>query len=150
MTFMNTRKKIERDLSEAMRAGDNLRKGALRLLLSAVKLVEIERGAPLDDQAIAAVIRKEIKSRRESIADAERAGRPDLVSGAEAEITFLESYLPKELTEEELEALARDVIAEVGAASLKEMGQVMKVLMPRVEGRVEGARASQIVRRLLE
>jgi len=147
---MDVRKKIEHDLNEAMRSGDSLRKGVLRLLLSAIKLVEVEKGAALDEQAIAAVIRKEIKSRRESIADAERAGRSDLVSGAEAEITVLESYLPKELTEAELEALAREVIAEVGAASLKEMGQVMKALMLRVEGRAEGARASQIVRRLLE
>lgn len=150
ITHMDARKKIQQDLNEAMRSGDSLRKGALRLLLSAIKLVEVERGTPLDDQAIAAVIRKEIKSRRESIADAVRAGRPELVSGAEAEITLLESYLPGELTEDELEALAREVIAEVGAVSLKEVGQVMKVLMPRVAGSVDGARVSQVVRRLLE
>jgi uncharacterized protein YqeY len=120
------------------------------MLLSAVKLAEVEQGSRLDDEAVAAVIRKEIKSQRESIADAQRAGRPELVARAEAEIGILDAYLPKGLTEDELQALAREAIAEVGATSQKEMGHVMKVLMPRVGGRAEGSQVNQMVRKLLE
>jgi len=119
------------------------------MALAAIKLADIEKGVPLDDPAIVSVIQKEIKSHRESIADAERAGRPDLVAEADAEIGVLESYLPSQLSPAELEALARSAIAEVGATSQKEMGQVMKALMPRLQGQAEGSQVSQLVRRLL-
>ena len=95
-------------------------------------------------------MQKEIKSRRESIADAERAQRSELVTENLADITILESYLPKALSQAEIEELGRAAIAEVGAKTVKEMGQVMKVLMPRVQGRAEGAVVNQVVRRLLE
>jgi uncharacterized protein YqeY len=148
--MMDSRSQIERDLSDAMRAGDSLRKKTLRMLLSAIKLVEVEQGSRLDDAAVIAVIRKEVKSQLESIADAERANRPDLIAGAEAEIGILEAYLPERLSPEELDALAREAITEVGATSRKEIGQVMKALMPRVQGRAEGSQVSQVVRGLLE
>ena len=93
---------------------------------------------------------KEVKSQREAIADAERANRPDLIASAQQEIAILESFLPKGMPPEELDALARQAIAETGAASIKEMGQVMKVLMPRLQGRASGDQASQAVRRLLQ
>jgi hypothetical protein len=146
---MSIRNRIQTDLTAAMRSGDNLRKRTLRMALAAIKLADIEKGVPLDDPAIVSVIQKEIKSHRESIADAERAGRPDLVAEADAEIGVLESYLPSQLSPAELEALARSAIAEVGATSQKEMGQVMKALMPRLQGQAEGSQVSQLVRRLL-
>lgn len=146
---MNTRNQIETDFQLAMRSGDELRKRTLRLVLSAIKLLEIDKGDELDEGETLAAIQKEIKSYRESIADAERADRPDLVTEAEEEIKVLEVYLPQPLTQEEIEALAAQAILDVGAKSPKEIGMVMKVLMPQVKGRADGSQVSQIVRQLL-
>lgn len=146
---MNTRNQIETDFQLAMRSGDELRKRTLRLVLSAIKLLEIDKGDELDEGEILAAIQKEIKSYWESIADAERADRPDLVTEAEEEIKVLEVYLPQPLTQEEIEALAAQAILDVGAKSPKEIGMVMKVLMPQVKGRADGSQVSQIVRQLL-
>lgn len=132
-----------------MRAGDEVRKRTLRMVLSSIRLAEVEKGKPLDDAGLLAILHKEVKSRRESIADAQRANRPDLIQGSEAEIAVLETFLPKAMTVEELEEIVRQVIAEVGAASPRDMGQVMKLLLPRLQGRVAGDQASQVVRRLL-
>ena len=146
---MSTKIQLENDLKDAIRTGDDLRKRTLRMALSAIKLAEIEKGTPLDEPAVLAILQKEIKTQRETIADAERAGRPELAAEAMAEIDLLETYLPEPLTPKEIEDLARAAIAEVGATSAREMGQVMKVLMPRIQGRAEGAQVSQIVRQLL-
>jgi uncharacterized protein YqeY len=150
MKTMETKKQIEKDLIDALRASDNVRKRTLRMVLSSIKLAEIEKGESLDEGKTLAIFQKEIKSRREAISDAKRANRPDLVTEAEAEIDILESYLPQPLTTEELEALASKAIAEVGASSPKEISPVMKILMPRVQGRADGSQVSQVVRQLLE
>ncbi len=150
MNMMNTKIQIEQALKDAMRAGDETRKRTLRMVLAAIRNAEVERGGLLDDAIIFSIIQKEIKNRREAIVDAQRAHRPELVAEAEAEIAVLESFLPKSLTTEELTEMAHQAISEVGATSVKEMGQVMKILMPRVQGRAEGSQVSQIVRSLLE
>jgi uncharacterized protein YqeY len=147
---MTTKLELETALKEAMRRGDEQHKRTLRMVIAAIKLAEVEKGKTADEPAIAAILQKEIKSRRESIADAERAQRSELVTENLADITILESYLPKALSQAEIEELGRAAIAEVGAKTVKEMGQVMKVLMPRVQGRAEGAVVNQVVRRLLE
>jgi uncharacterized protein YqeY len=149
MKRMDTRQRLESDIKDAMRAKDELRKRTLRMALSSIRLAEIEKGEALDEQATLALLHKEIKSRQESIADAERAGRPDLIEESQAEITILESYLPVQFSEQELEALARQAIDQAGATSPREMGQVMKILMPLLQGRATGNDASQVVRRLL-
>ena len=149
MNSMNIKEQLENDVKEAMRAKDELRKRSLRSALSSIRLAEIEKGSALDDAAVMAVLQKEIKSRQETIADAERAGRADMIAEAQAEIGVLESYLPKSFTAEELENLARQAIKEAGATSPKEMGQVMKILMPQLQGRATGNEANQVVRRLL-
>lgn len=141
---------LDNALKQAIRSGDEPRKRTIRMVLSNIHLAEVEKGAPLDEAGIQAILHKEVKSRRETIADAERARRPDLVAAAEQEIAILESFLPKAFSAEELEALARQVIAETGATSVKEMGQVMKALMPRLQGRASGEQASQAVRKLLQ
>jgi len=146
---MNLKETLQSDLKDAMRAGDNLRKNTLRMVISALKLAEIEKNGPLDESTSLAIVQKEVKSRREAISDAQRANRPDIIQTAEQEINLLEHYLPKAFTPEELEALARQVIQETGATSLKEIGLVMKVLMPRLQGRATGDQASQVVRKLL-
>jgi uncharacterized protein YqeY len=119
------------------------------MALAAIQLAEVEKGAALDEPGILGILQKEIKSRRESITDAGQAGRPDIAAEAQTEIGILEEYLPQPLSASELEAMARAAIAEAGATSVREMGQVMKILMPRIQGKAEGGQASQIVRELL-
>jgi uncharacterized protein YqeY len=147
---MTSKTDLENDLKDAMRAHDEARKSTLRMALAAIKLAEVEKRASMDEAAIMGILQKEIKSRREAIADAQKAGRPDLEAAAQVEIGVLEKYLPRPLSPDELDALARQAIDEVGASSAREMGQVMKVLMPRLAGRASGNQASQIVRKLLE
>ena len=148
---MDTKTKLQNALKDAMRAGDTLRKDTLRLAIAAIQMAEVQPGSKeLDEAAYLAIVQKEVKSRRESIADAERAHRPDLIAAAEAEILILEEFLPKGFAPEELEALARQAVAEAGATSIREMGQVMKLLMPRLQGRATGDQASQAVRKLLQ
>jgi uncharacterized protein len=146
---MSIKANIEKDITNAMRSGNVLHKNTLRMALSAIKLAEIEKGGSLDDAVVMTVLQKEIKSRRETILDAERAKRPDLVVDAEAEIALLETYLPTQLSHQELESMAQEAIDEVGATSTREIGLVMKVLLPRVQGRAEGSMVSQVVRQLL-
>jgi uncharacterized protein YqeY len=146
---MDKKATLEHDLKDAMRAGDDVRKRTIRMALAAIKLAEVERRGPLDDDAFMAVLQREVKTRNEAIADALKAARPDLVDSARAELDVLRSYLPQPLTSDELEALARQAIAESGATSVKEMGQVMKLLMPRLQGRADGKTAGEMVRALL-
>lgn len=146
---MVTKAELENALKDAMRSGDTLRKTTVRMVLSAIKLVEIDKGIPLDEAGVLAVLQKEVKSRREAIVDAQRANRPELAAASEAEIAVLESFLPAAMSPEELEVLARRAIREAGATSLREMGQVMKLLVPLLQGRASGDQASQVVRKLL-
>lgn len=150
MKVMNVKDQLQNALKEAMRAGDSVRKSTLRMALSAIQLVEVEkRDERLDDSAIIAVLQKEIKSRHETIEDAQKSGRIDLIEASQAEIEILKAYLPKQLSQDELDALARQAIEEVGATDMRAMGQVMKVLVPRLQGRATGNQASQAVRKLL-
>jgi len=146
---MTTKAELESALKDAMRSGDDLRKWTIRMALASIRNNEIDKGAALDDAGILAVLQKEVKSRQEAIADARRANRPDLEATSSAEIAILETFLPPALSSDELDTLARQAIAEVGATSPREMGQVMKVLAPRLQGRANGEQASQAVRKLL-
>ena len=147
---MSTKTDLEDALKAAIRSGDEATKRSVRMALTNIRLAEVDKGAPLDESGMQAMLQKEVKSQREAIADAERANRPDLIPPAQQEIAILESFLPKGMPPDELEALARQAIADTGATSIKEMGQVMKVLMPRLQGRASGDQASQAVRRLLQ
>jgi uncharacterized protein YqeY len=147
---MDLKSTLQSDLKDAMRQGDETRKSTLRLALTAIKLTEVERGSQMDETAYLAVIQKEIKARREAIADAEKARRPELISQAEQEIKVLQSYLPAPFSPEELEALVKAAISEVGATTIREMGQVMKVLIPKLQGRASNDQASQVVRKMLQ
>jgi uncharacterized protein YqeY len=146
---MTTKTELENALKDAMRAGDEVRKRTLRMALSTIRLEEVEKGAALDENGVNSLLLKELKARNESIADAQRANRPDLVAEAQAEIGVLQELLPRQLSAAELEDLARQVIAEVGATGPQDVGKVMKALMPRLQGRASGDQASQTVRRLL-
>lgn len=146
---MLTKETLEADLQSAMRAGDDVRKRTLRMVLTAIKLAEVYRRGPLDEPALLAVLQKEVKSRRETIEEAKQANRNDLVDSSQAEIDVLQNYLPQPLTPDELETLARQVIDEVEASGPGFVGKVMKVLMPRVQGRADGKVVNVLVRNLL-
>ncbi len=148
--MMTLKEQLEASLRESIRSGDDVRKRTLRMAISSIRFTEVEKGAKLDDAEVITVLQKEVKSRQESIAEAQKANRPNLIADSQAEIVVLEGFLPQPFSAEELESLAREVITEVGAVSQKEMGMVMKVLMPRLQGRANGDQASQVVRRLLQ
>ncbi len=149
MTHMTTKTELESALKEAMRSGDEVRKRTIRMVLSATRLSEVDKGAPLNEAELIAILQKEVKSRQEAIAEAQRAQRPELAAASQSEIGVLENYLPKPFTQEELEALVRQAISESGAASPADMGKVMKLVTPRLQGRATGSQASQAVRQLL-
>lgn len=146
---MTLKDQLNADLKDALKTGDETRKLALRSVMAAIKQVEVDTRIMVDDAGIHALLQKEAKSRRESLADAQKAGRADLVAAAESELKIIEGYLPQMLTADELEALARAAIAEAGAADVKQLGAVMKLLTPRTKGRADGKAVNEVVRRLL-
>ncbi len=132
-----------------MRAKDSLRMNTIRGLKSAVKYREIELMKPLDDAGILGVASTEIKRRRDSVEQYRAGNRPDLAEKEEAEILLLQDYLPQQLTAAELEAKVDEVIARVGAKGPKDMGAVMKALLPDVQGRADGKVVSELVKQRL-
>jgi uncharacterized protein YqeY len=136
-------------LHESMKAKDDVTKDTIRLVLTSLKLAEVEKKQEMDDAGILALIQKEIKSRHEAILDFKKGNRADLVSRAEAEIKVLEQFLPKQLSDDELKAIITTAVAEVGAASMSDMGKVMKVVIPKVHGQASSDRISAFVKELL-
>jgi uncharacterized protein YqeY len=146
---MGLKEQIDQELKEAMRAKDERKLSALRLLKTAIRRAEVDKMRELSDEEILAVIADEAKKRREAIEQFSQGGREDLALQEKEELAILEAYLPKPLSREEIEEMARQAIKEVGATSPRQMGQVMKILMPRVKGRADGALVSKIVQELL-
>lgn len=147
---MDLKEQLTNAVKEAMKANDEQRKTTLRGVLAAIKQVEVDQQTELEDNDILGVLQKEVKSRNETIADSKKANRPDLVSKAEAEIAILEEFLPKGLTDAELEAIVKETIAEVEAGSMADMGKVMGAIIPKIKGRADGAQVNQMVRQLLQ
>ena len=149
------KQQIQADLKSAMRDNDERRKVAVRQIVALIKNAEVEartdgRGGVLSDADILALIRREIKQHEESLLEASNVGRSDLVATQTAELDILRSYLPKQMSREEITGLAQQVIAEVGATSPKQQGEVMKTLLPRVKDRADGKLVSEVVRELLK
>jgi uncharacterized protein YqeY len=135
---------VKQDLAAAMKAGEKDRVGALRLVLS--ELQKAEKAGDGDEQA---VLRRERKRRQEAAKAFRDAGRDELATGEEAEAELISAYLPAELSDEELESIVAEAIAETGAVEPKDMGTVMKAAMPRIAGRADGKRVSAIVEEAL-
>ena len=141
------KERIDADLKDAMRSKDELGTSVLRMLKSAVKYKEVEPGGhALDDGGVLAVIQTLIKQRRDSVEQFRAGGRPELADKEEREIAMLQSYLPAQMSADELRAEVRSAIAQVGAKGPKDMGAVMKALMPKVQGRAEGKAVSEAVK----
>jgi uncharacterized protein YqeY len=147
---MTMRDRIENDIRQAMRSRDQARLDALRYLKSAIQMVEKTKGESLDDAGVAEVVTKQVNDRRESIRMFEQGGRADLVAKESAELAVLEVYLPPQLSDEELAALVRQVVEEVGAATIRDKGKVMGRLMPQVRGKADGAKVNALVTEILE
>ena len=145
------RERIDSELKDAMRSKDETGTSVLRMLKSAVKYKEVEPGAkgPLDDAAILQVISSLIKQRRDSIEQYNAGHRPELAEKEQKEIDVLQRYLPQQLSADELRAEVQKAISESGATAPKDMGAVMKVLMPRVQGKAEGKAVSDEVKKQL-
>ncbi len=141
--------RIDRALTEAMKARDAARVAALRNIRAELERRRIEKRAPLGEDEVLAALGTLAKQRRESITQFRAGGREDLVAKEEADLAVIEEFLPAPLGEEELRAEAARAVDEVGATGPKDMGRVMKVLMPRVRGRADGGRVSALVRELL-
>lgn len=140
--------RITEDMKTAMREKNTLALNTIRMLKSSIKNAAIEKGgadAELDDAEVVVVIRREVKKRQDSIEQYESAGRAELADNEKAEIAVLEGYLPEPLSEAEIEAIVDAAIAEVGATSRKEMGQVMKIVQEKTDGRADGKTLSQAV-----
>lgn len=142
---------LQRDLTDAMRARDKVRAGTLRMALTAVTTEEVAGTAQreLSDEDVLRVITKEAKKRREAAEAYTGADRPELAAQEVAELAVLEAYLPVQLSDAELAAMAGEAVVETGATDLRAMGQVMKVLQPRIAGRAEGGRVAAAVKQAL-
>jgi uncharacterized protein YqeY len=140
---------FENDLRAAMKSGDKRRVGTLRLVIAALKNERIQAGRELTAEDVEAVLRRSVKQRKDSIEQYAKGNRQDLVDAETEELRILEAYLPKGMNDAEVEAALREVIAEKGFSSAKDVGLAMKELMARHKGRVDGKQAQTIARRLL-
>lgn len=147
---MSIKAQLNESVKDAMKSGDEVRKRTVRMVLAAVKQAEVDRRVELDDPAVVSLIQKEVKNRRESMEEAKKANRADLVEANEAEISVLQAFLPKAMPAEDLRALVQDAITETGATSPADMGKVMKTVMPKVAGRAPNDMVSATVRELLQ
>ena len=137
------------DMKRAMKEGNRSAVNAIRMTINAIKNREIELGRELSDDEIAQVIASQIKKREEAIEQFKQGNRWDLVTEETKQVELLKAYLPEQLSEEELERMIDEAIKEVGATSPKDLGKVMRVIMPRVRGRADGSLVNQMVRRKL-
>ena len=143
---MALKEQLDEDLKGAMRERAQLKLDTIRMLKSAIKYREIELMKPLDDAGIQGVIASEIKRRRDSVEQYRAANRADLADKEDAEIRILQAYQPQQLTQAELEAKVDEAVKKVGAQGPKDMGAVMKALLPEVQGRAEGKVVSDLVK----
>jgi uncharacterized protein YqeY len=146
MTDSSIKQKIQEDMKEAMRAKESTRLGTIRLLMAAIKQREVDERISLDDQEIMAVIDKMIKQRRESITQFEAAGRQELADQEKNEIALLQTYLPPALSEAEIDAMVKEAVTATQASSIKDMGKIMAILKPKVQGRADIAVVSHKIK----
>ncbi len=146
---MGLKQQLLKDLQQALRDRATERKSAIRLVLAAITYEEIAKQRELSDDETLALVRREVRQHHESLSEFEKAGRMDLVATQRAELAALEAYLPPQLSEEEIVRAAQQAIAETDAVGPGALGQVMRVLMPRLKGKADGETVNRVVRELL-
>ncbi len=143
------KQRITQDMKQAMRARDKQRLGTIRLILSELKRIEVDERIELDDERILVIMDKMLKQRRESIKQFLSANRQDLVDIEAAEVTVIQEYMPAALSEEEVGQLVKQAMDTIGATSMKDMGAVMAQLKPKLQGRADMAKVSQLIKQQL-
>jgi uncharacterized protein len=146
---MSLKLSLENDLKDAMRNNQVAARNTIRMVLTSIKLSEVEKGNELSDTDILSILQKEIKMRQETIHDAEKGNRVDIISPTKEEISVLEKYLPKQLSPDELIIILTKLIKDVDAKEMKDMGKVMKVAIPEIAGKASNEIISQMIRALL-
>ena len=146
---MSLKEKLQEDLKSSMKNKDTIRKSVVTLIRAAIKQHEVDNRVELADDAIIDIISKQLKQRKDSLAEFEKANRDDLVEETKSEIQVLEGYLPQQLSEEELEKIVIETIAEVGATSMKDMGKIMATVKPKTAGRADGRKINELVKKNL-
>ena len=146
---MSLKEKLQEDLKSSMKNKDTVKKSVVTLIRAAIKQHEVDNRVELADDAIIDIISKQLKQRKDSLAEFEKANRDDLVEETKSEIQVLEGYLPQQLSEEELEKIVIETIAEVGATSMKDMGKIMTAIKPKTAGRADGRKINELVKKNL-
>ncbi|WP_426447810.1 GatB/YqeY domain-containing protein [Paenibacillus sp. S-38] len=146
---MSLSDRLNDDMKLAMKSQDKFKLSVIRMVRSAIKNIEIDTRKTLDDQEVLDVLNREIKQRKDSLQEFEKAGRDDLAENLKAEVAILMDYMPQQLSDEEVKAIVQQTIQEVGASSKADMGKVMGALMPKVKGRADGKVVNGFVQQLL-
>ena len=146
---MSLKDRLMDDLKSAMRDKDAVKKDAVQMVRAGILQVEKDNKVTLDDDGVLEVVAREVKRRRDVLPDYEKSGRADLIDNLKREIDVLMAYLPEQLSEAEIEKIVADAVAETGAASVKDMGRVMAVIMPKTKGKADGKVVNVIVRKHL-
>ena len=146
---MNLKDKIKNDIKEAMKTKDNIKRDALRLLASAFKQIEVDQRVELSDEDCIKIITKQVKQRDESMRQYKEAGRDDLYEKEKAELELFKTYLPAQLSDDELKDAVSTIITKLGATSMKDMGKVMGMASKELQGKADGKRVSECVKNLL-
>ena len=146
---MNLKEKIKADIKEAMRAKDTAKRNTLRNLSAAIKQIEVDERKELSNSEVEAILTKYAKQREDALAQFKEAGREDLVAKEKAELAIVKSYLPEPLSDEELKALVEEIVKEVGATSMKDMGKIMVAVKAKAGSRADGSKVNKIVKEIL-
>lgn len=146
---MSLKEKLMDDLKQSMKNKDILRKNTITMVRAAIKQVEVDQRIELDDEGIIQIMGKQLKEKRNAIEEFKKGNRDDLVEQANGEIAILLEYLPKQLSEEELTEIVKEVLENGGYTSIKDMGKIMKDVMPKVQGKADGNMVNQVVRKIL-
>ena len=146
---MALKDQLQADLKTAMKEKDKVRKSTVTLIRAAILQVEKDQKVELADEQILEIIAKQLKQRRDGLAEFEKAKRDDLIQQAHEEIEIITSYLPTQLTIDEIKVIVNETIQETGAVDAKDMGKIMSALMPKTKGRADGKLVNQVVRELL-
>lgn len=143
------KEKLMEDLKSAMKEKDEIKKNTVQMIRAAILQIEKDKAIQLDDNQIIDIIAKEMKKRKDSLFDYEKSGREDLINAIKKEMEIIATYLPKQLSKEEITAIVKEVIAEVGAVDIKDMGKVMKTAKERIGAAADGKTINEVVKELL-
>ncbi|MGD9676811.1 MAG: GatB/YqeY domain-containing protein [Vulcanibacillus sp.] len=141
--------RLTEDMKQAMKNKDKFKLSVIRMVISSIKYAEIEKKSSLTDDQIIDVLTRELKQRRDSLHEFEKADRVDLIEQVKSEIVILQDYLPEQLSEDELKKVIQDTVYEIGAKTKSEIGTVMAAVMPKVKGRADGKLINKLVQELL-